>query len=388
MLLCCVFLTGFALAQQQHTATATPGGNAEGQSSAMLEVVRPPEPRHPPQTNAETEQGRQFGRNTPAPEVLQPTLDATLPAYTPRSDIKLAGHFKGAVSDVLPGLVRLWVDAFQHYYPDVHLDISPPYAGSLGAKELAGGNLDFVFVSRELRPEDITDFQAKYRYPPFSVPVSGGSYRHFGFLDTVVFFVNKANPLESVTFDQLDRILSRTHVRGGTLIQRWGDLGLAGEWADKPIHVFAIRPWNGFEEFVRQRVLSVGQQRGEWRDDLHYDKVVFPVASEVAGDPYGLGYAGMAYLDTPVKVLALQAVEGEPAVAATYDNVASAKYPLTRLIFFNTNRQPGRPLNPVFEEFLKFILSRDGQELVLHQGIFLPLRSQQVQHARETLTDK
>ncbi|MGH9524252.1 MAG: PstS family phosphate ABC transporter substrate-binding protein [Terriglobales bacterium] len=349
----------------------------------MLEVVRPPEPKHLPQTEADAEHGRQFGRTVPAPEVLQPSLDAALPGYTPRTDTTLSGSFKGAASDVLPGLVNLWVDAFQRYYPQVHLEVAPPYAGSLGAKELAGGNLDFVFVSRELRPEDITDFRAKFGYDPFSVPVAGGSYRHYGFLDAVVFFINKANPLESISFDQLDRILSRTHVRGGTSIQTWGQLGLTGEWADKPIHVYAIRPWNGFEEFVRQRVLSVGKQRGEWRDDFHFDKVVFPIASEVANDPYGLGYAGMAYLDAPVKVLALQTPQNGAAVAPTYENVATARYPLSRLIYFNTNRQPGKPLNPVLDEFLKFILSREGQQLVVRQGIFLPLRAEQAQQARE-----
>ena len=384
-LMCVFLLVGLARAQQQPDRVRK---DVMDQNDGMLESVRPPEPVHKPQTDVEAEQGRKLGRMLPKPEVLQPALDTALKAYQPRRDVKLSGHFKGAASDVLPGLVRLWVDSFQRMYPDVHIDVPPPYAGSLGAQELIGGDLDFVFVSRELRPDDISAFQSKFGYAPFSVPVSGGSYRHYGFLDAVAFVVNKANPLEKITLDQLDGILSSTRARGGSAIRTWGDLGLQGDWADKPIHVYGIKPWNGFEEFVRQRVLSAGSKRGEWRDDLHFDKVVFPVASEVASDPYGIGYAGMAYMDAPVKTLALQVSNNRPAYAPTYENVALAVYPLSRLVYFNTNKQPGQPLNPILEEFLRFILSRDGQQIVADQGIFLPLRNEQVESAREILRAK
>src|SRR5262249_32824868 len=226
----------------------------------MVEWITPALPSNKKQTDEEAEAGRKFGRPTPSPEILQPTLDPALPAYKPRKDIKLSGSFKGASSDVLPGLAKLWIDAFRKYYPKVDISVQPPYAGSLGAKELVKGNLDFVFVSRELKPDDITDFRSKFGYDPLSVPISGGSYRHFGFLDAVAFFVNKPNALEKISLEQLDALLSSTRHRGGAAINTWGQLGLTGEWADKPIHVYAIKPWNGFEEFVRQRILSTDQK--------------------------------------------------------------------------------------------------------------------------------
>jgi len=246
-------------------------------------------------------------------------------------------------------------------------------------------NLDFGFVSRELRPDDQKDFRAKFGYPPLSVPVSGGSYRHFGALDAVVFFVNKDNPIESLTFEQIDGIYSSTHHRGDKPIRTWGDLGLTGEWADKAIKVHGIKPWNGFEEFVRQRVLSKGAKRGEWSDNIGFEKVVFPMAKNVAGDRYAIGYSGMAYLDQGVRVLPLVANPGDPPQAPTYENVALASYPLSRLTFFNINKHPGKPLPPAIDEFLRFVLSREGQQVVLDHAIYLPLRAQQVQDSRALL---
>src|SRR5207245_7383705 len=156
---------------------------------------------------------------------------------------------------------------------------------------------DFVFVSRELRPDDIRDFKAKFGYEPLSVPVCGGSYRHFGALDAVVFFVNKDNPIEKLTFEQIDAIYSTTRRRGAKPMRKWGDVGLGGDGADEPIHPYGCKPWNGFEEFVRQRVLSKDGNRGEWREDIVFEKVVFPMAKHVAAAPSGIAYSGPAYLD-------------------------------------------------------------------------------------------
>ncbi len=278
--------------------------------------------------------------------------------------------------------MKAWIAAYRKHQPGVVIDVPPPYAGSLGAKELVKQSLDFVFVSRELKPDDITDFQAKFGYPPTSIPVSGGSYRHFGFLDAVGFVVNQDNPLDALSFAQLDAILSSTHHRGGPAITTWGQLGLTGDWADKPIHVYAIKPWNGFEEFIRQRVLSTPGHRGEWRDGLSYSEVVFPIAGEVAKDRYGLGYTGLAYVDAPVKVVALQAAPGGDYVPASYEAVARADYPLSRLIFLNVNKKPGKRLDPALEDFLRFVLSREGQAIVRQQGMYLPLRADQARQAR------
>ena len=364
-------------------------GSAPAQSKASelpsVQWVMPALPSAKPQTADEAATGRERGRALPTPEILQPTLDPALPPYQPRKDHQLAGSFKGAASDVLPPLVNRWIDAFRKHYPNVSITVAPPFAGSLGAIELVKENLDFVFVSRELKPDDIKDFHAKFGYDPLSVPISGGAYRHFGFLDAMGFFVHRDNPIERLSFDQIDAMYSSTRHRGGQPITKWGQLGLSGEWADKPINLYGIKPWNGFEEFIRQRILSAGGKRGEWREDIKFDKVVFPVAKRVAEDRYGVGYSGIAYLDASVKVIMVSESEKGPFLAPTYENVALATYPLSRLVFFNTNKAPGKPLNAAVEEFLRFILSREGQQIVLDHAIYMPLRAAHLQGGRAML---
>ncbi len=338
-----------------------------------------------PPTPTETAKWKEQGRTLPTPELLQPTLDPALPAFVPRTDLEIAGHFKGASSDVLAVLTKNWIAAFQKFYPKVSFDLPPPYAGSLGAVELAKGGLDFVMVSRELRPADITEFRKNFSYDPTSLPISGGTYRHFGFLDALGVFVNQDNPLKQISFAQLDAILSTTHHRGGAAITTWGQLGLTGEWADKPIHVWGVKPWNGFEEFVRQRVLSVGDKRGEWRTDINFVETVFPVSPAVAKDRYAIGYAGLAYVGDGVKLLPLAAEESAPAVPPSYEDVARATYPLSRLVFVNLNKAPGKPLPPALAEFVRFIVSHEGQQVILDQKIFLPLRAEQTAVTRAAL---
>lgn len=348
-------------------------------TDAMAEWLRPPAGELPRRSEEEKQRGMQVGRDLPAREFLQPVLDASLRPFTPSLDENVEASFTGGASDILPGLVHDWIGAFREYYPNVEIEISLPYAGSLGMLEVIEGNYDFAFVSRELKPTDVSSFTGKYGYAPLSVPVSGGSWRHYGFLDAIGFFVHVHNPLDRLSFEQIDRLFSSTRHHGDSPISTWGDLGLTGDWANRPVNLYGIAPWNGFEEFVRQRTLSVGERRGEWRDGIDFSETAFPVAEKVARDPYGIGYTGLAYVTAGVKVLPLS-VSGAAGshVAASYERVADATYPLSRLIYFNANAAPDGGLDPILKEFLRFVLSRDGQQLVLDHAIFLPLRGSQV----------
>jgi len=370
---------GFGRAFAATLALAGLAGAAVFASEPTVEWQLPVEPTHPPQTPAQDEAGREHGRALPPPEVLQPTMDPRLAAFTPHHGHDLGGTVRLMCSDVLPGLVRSWMTSFAKVYPKVRLELGPPFEGSDAAKALLEGRVDIAFVSRELKPNDVSAFHAKYGYDPTSVPVSGGSYRQFGFLDAVAIIVNPANPVKQLSLEQLDAALSRSHLRGDRAAVTWGELGATGEWAERPVHVYAIQPWNGFEEFVRQRVLDADGQRGEWRTDIHFDKTVFPIARRVAADPDGIGYTGLAFLDAPVKVVAVG--NAMDAVSPTYSNVALAKYPLSRLVYANVNRRPGAALPVPVQEFLRFILSRAGQEDVRREGIYLPLRQFQVRDA-------
>lgn len=369
-------------------ATSAASGTADAAppiTAGPVTWVLPASPAVKPQTEEEKRSGQQAGRTLPMPEPLQPVLDEALSAYVPTPGLSIDRHVVVACSDVLPGLVEAWAAGFRKHFPGFSLEIRRPLAGSLGARELIKGSIVAVFVSRELKPTDITDFRARYGYDPISIPVSGGSYRHFGFLDSLAFMVNRDNPIERLSLQQLDALLSSTRLRGGQPVRTWGDLGLTGEWANQPVHVYGIKPWNGIEEFVRQRVLSVAGKRGEWRKDMHFDPTFFPLARRVAADRYAIGYTGMSVVDSAVKVIQIGGVDQHSYVAPTYEAVALADYPLSRLVYLNANRAPGQSLDPALREFLRFILSRDGQAIVRRQAIFLPLRAWQVKSSAELL---
>ncbi|MFF2653893.1 PstS family phosphate ABC transporter substrate-binding protein [Streptomyces sp. NPDC058045] len=286
------------------TSQAQPDDDARDFSTWAV----PPQKPVTPQTPEQDEYNKAHGRPLPERELLQPSLDPSLTSYQAKPKNSLHGDYQCGASDVLAGLSKAWIKEFEKKYPKVHISVNPPYAGSLGALELVKGNLDCVFVSRELKPTDIDGFHDAFGYDPLSVPISGGSYRHFGFLDSVGFIVSKDNPIDKLSFDQLDAAFSKTRHRGGAPAVTWGDLGATGEWADKPVHLVGLRPWNGFEEFVRRRVLNAGGERGEWRPgaadgstpadpDVHWEKTVFPIAKDakdVKNDPYAIGYTGMA----------------------------------------------------------------------------------------------
>ncbi|MFE4771296.1 PstS family phosphate ABC transporter substrate-binding protein [Streptomyces sp. NPDC056713] len=382
-------MTALAIAATLATAgTLTSVASSDNSAEHLTGWAIAPQKPVTPQTDQQDEYNQAHGRPLPTPELLQPTLDASLANYRAKPKNSLHGDYQCGASDVLADLSKKWIKEFEEHYPKVHIAVNPPYAGSLGALELIKGNLDCVFVSRELKPTDIQGFHDAFGYDPLSIPISGGSYRHYGFLDSIGFIVNKDNPIDKLSFAQLDAALSTTRNRGGAAAKTWGDLGATGEWADKPIHIVGIQPWNGFEEFVRQRVLNSDGKRGEWRPgvasgstaadpNVHWEKTVFNIAKDVKEDPYAIGYTGMAYIDQPAKVLSLSRDANGPAYAPTYENVASAAYPLSRLTYLNVNKRPGKQLDPVIEELTRFILSKQGQQTVGRQQAFLPLRSEQ-----------
>lgn len=357
--------------------------------SSQLAVPVAHSATHRKQTPQEASLTLVKGREEPAPEVLQPTVEADIPDYQPRRDIELVGLFKGAISDTMPRLVHNWIAEFENIYPHVRIDVPPPYSGHPGAVGITDGTLSFAMVSRELTPDDIKTFTAKHGYGPLSVPISGGSYRQFGFLDAGVFIVHDTNPISGLTYQQLDRIFSSTHYRGGTAAKTWGDVGARGEWANKQIRVYAIKPYDGIEEFMRQKVLSVDGKRGEWTTAASFEDDGILMADHVSADPLGITYESVGLVNpTGNKMLAIARDEKSAYVEPSYENVVTTKYPFARVMYINFNKVPGQPLDPALVEFTKFILSKQGQQAVVDHGLFLPLRKYQIESSRELLERK
>jgi phosphate transport system substrate-binding protein len=310
---------------------------------------------------------------TPAPRPDPPlpysaSVDAAIPAYKPVKG--LSGTLKGVESNTVTVLQQKWIDGFSRIYPNVKISVDIGGSGQ-GGPRLTNGTADFAFIAREMMGREETPFVDKFGYKPLAISVSGGSLAVKAFTDCVVFIVNKDNPLDEITYPQLDAIYSATHNRGiKEPITTWGQLGLKGDWADKQIHAWGVEIPNGYDNFVNMHVLANGQ----WREGIQSQKTVIPLSDKVAADKYAISYTGLAWDTNPdTKVLKLAVRPGDPAIAPTFENVASQNYPLARTIYMFVNREPGKPLNPVLREFIRYALSREGQQAVVDDRIFTPL---------------
>jgi phosphate transport system substrate-binding protein len=295
-------------------------------------------------------------------------VDASIPSYRPVAH--LSGTLRGVESNTVTNLMQLWIDGFTHIYPQVNFHVDIGGSGQ-GGPRLSAGTADFAFISREMMGREVTPFVEKFGRKPRDLEVSGGSLNVKAFTDAVVFIVNKENPLNQISFDQLDAIYSSTHNRGGkTPITTWGQLGLTGDWADKPIHTWGVEIPNGYDLFVNMHVLANGQ----WKDGIQTQPTVIPLSGKVGADRYAISYTGLAWNSNPnTKVLSLSIHDGGPFYPANFQTVAAQQYPLSRVIYMFWNQAPGQPVSPLLLEFFRYILSRQGQQLVVKDGIFTPL---------------
>jgi phosphate transport system substrate-binding protein len=316
-----------------------------------------------------------LGQNleTPAPRPNPPLpysakVDPAIPEYKPVKN--LSGSLKGVESNTVTELEKRWIAGFTHIYPQVAISVDIGGSGQ-GGPRLTNGTADFAFIAREMMGREEFPFVDKFGYKPLAISVSGGSFAVKAFTDCVVFIVNKDNPLDEISFPQLDAIYSATHNRGiRQPITTWGQLGLSGEWADRPIHVWGVEIPNGYDTFVNMHVLAYGQ----WRDGIQSMHTVIPLSDKVGADKDAISYTGLAWDTNPnTKVLKLKVHAEDPAVAATFGNVADQTYPLSRTIYMFVNQRPGVPLNPVLREFIRYALSREGQQAIVEDGIFTPL---------------
>jgi phosphate transport system substrate-binding protein len=311
-------------------------------------------------------------------ETLHATRVRGLPSY--RASDELSGEIRSIGADTMEKLMKLWIDGFRKLHPNVTFKMEAEASGT-AAPALTAATSDIGPVAREMLPNEVEPFEKRYGYKPFAVRVSGGSYRTPGKTHAIAFLVNKINPIDKLTFAQLDAIYSTTRKLGYKEdITTWGQLGLKGEWADKPIHLWGLKRPNGIAYFVQERVFG----GGEYKDGINERTTVgsLPaldaIAQGVAADPYAIGIAGFGNVTPDVKAVALAATNGGPYFKGTFEEVVDQKYPLSRVIHIYLNRAPGKPLDPKVREFLRYILSQEGQDAVLQEGIFLPLTPEQV----------
>ena len=325
-------------------------------------------------------------QHKPYHETNHASLPPGIPKYIPVKN--LSGPLSSVGADTMESLMQLWIEGFTHIYPDVHFTMEAKASGT-AAPALISGTAQLGPVAREMLPGEEDAFRQKYGYPPTPIAVAGGSYRTPGFTHAIAFFVNKQNPIEKLSFQQLDAIFSMTR-KGGYKqdITTWGQLGLTGEWADAPLHLYGLKRPNGIAHFLQIRIL----QGAEYKDGIHeYTTVgslpaLDAIAQEVGKDRLGIGYSGFSSLAPDVKAVALAKTSAGPYYAGTFDEVVSQKYPLSRFIYIYVNKAPGKPFSPLVREFLKFALSNEGQQAVVSQGVFLPLPAKTLSLERAKLS--
>jgi phosphate transport system substrate-binding protein len=305
-------------------------------------------------------------------ETLHAKASPDLPAYKKNADF--SGTIKSVGADTMEDLMKLWIDDFRKMYPGINFDMQAKASGT-AAPALTDGSADIGPVAREMLPNEVAPFQQKYGYEPFAIRVAGGSYRTPGKTHAIAILVNGKNPIDKLTLAQLDAIYSKTRKRGYKQVNTWGDVGATGDFADKPIHQWGLIQPNGIAHFLDERVLENGEYKNgiTERTTVGNLPALDAIAQGVAADPYAIGYSGFTSVIEGTKSVALAQDSKTPYNKGTFQEVVEQRYPLSRVIYIYVNRAPGKPLDPKVTEFLKFVLSEQGQQDVEKEGVFLPL---------------
>ena len=284
-------------------------------------------------------------------------VDSRIQPYQRASGI--SGSASSIGSDTMNNLMALWLEGFRRYYPNVRIQIEGK-GSSTAPPALIEGTAQFGPMSRAMKSTEKDKFEERFGYPPTPLRTS---------LDALAVFVNKDNPLEGLTLPQVDAVFSKTRRGGhGEPIARWGQLGLGGEWAAARISLYGRNSASGTYGFFK----SVALFKGDYRDEVKEQPGSASVVQGVTEDRYGVGYSGIGYRTSGVRVVPLAEAEEMPFEDASLANVLDGSYPLGRFLYLYVNKTPGEPLDPLVREFARFVFSREGQEIVIKDG-YMPV---------------
>lgn len=298
-------------------------------------------------------------------------VDSLIPPYQKVSGI--SGSASSIGSDTMNNLMALWLEGFRKYYPNVRIQIEGK-GSSTAPPALIEGTAQFGPMSRAMKSTELDRFEEKFGYAPTPLRTS---------LDALAVFVNKDNPIEGLTLPQVDAIFSKTR-RGGAdgQIDRWGALGLIGDWATSRISLYGRNSASGTYGFFK----SVALFKGDYRDEVKEQPGSASVVQGVTEDRFGVGYSGIGYRTSGVRVVPLAEKDGLPFRDATLPNVLDGSYPLGRFLFLYVNKAPGKPMDPLIREFCRFVFSKEGQEIVIKDG-YMPVPYEVVAEELAALSD-
>ena len=284
-----------------------------------------------------------------------PKLDPALTGYKAVSGV--SGNISSIGSDTLNNLMTLWAENFSKFYPNAKIQIEGK-GSSTAPPALISGTAQLGPMSRAMKGTEIDAFEKKYGYKPTAIRSS---------VDALAVFVNKDNPIKCMTMAQVDAVFSKSRRAGYKEdIKTWGQLGLTGEWASKPISLYGRNSASGTYGFFKEHSLK----NGDYKDEVKEQPGSASVVQGVTVDRFAMGYSGIGYSTAGVRAVPLAAKEGAKCYEADPDNAYAGTYPMSRFLYVYVNRAPGKALDPLTREFVKLLLSKEGQEVVIKDGYF------------------
>ncbi|BBP42887.1 PstS family phosphate ABC transporter substrate-binding protein [Thiosulfativibrio zosterae] len=284
------------------------------------------------------------------------SVDAALPEYKTVSGI--SGNLSSVGSDTLANLMTLWAEEFKRTYPNVNIQIQA--AGSSTAPTaLTEGTSNIGPMSRSMKDKEVAMFEEKYGYKPTKIGVA---------IDALAVYVQKDNPIKGLTIPQVDAIFSSTRKCGADDISTWGQAGVQGELADKSVQLYGRNSVSGTYGYFKKHALC----KGDFKSSVNEQPGSASVVQSVSASANGIGYSGIGYKTAGVRALPLAKKDGAAFVEATPENALNKTYPLSRVLYVYVNKAPNKPLEPVVGEFIKLVLSKQGQEAVVKDG-YIPL---------------
>ena len=292
-----------------------------------------------------------------ASNVSAVSVDAGVPEYKAVSGI--SGNISSVGSDTLANLMTLWAESFKRSYPNVNIQIQA--AGSSTAPPaLTEATSNLGPMSRKMKSNEIAAFEDRYGYKPTAIPVA---------IDALAVYVNKDNPLKGMSIPDVDAVFSSTRKCGGKKdISKWGDLGLTGNWKKRDIQIYGRNSVSGTYGYFKKKALC----KGDYKNNVNEQPGSASVVQSVSSSVNGIGYSGIGYKTSGVRAVPLTKKAGNEYIEATPDNAVSGKYPLSRFLYVYVNKHPNKELAPLEKEFIKLILSKQGQQVVIKDG-YIPL---------------
>jgi len=285
------------------------------------------------------------------------SVDKAVPEYKSVSGI--SGNLSSVGSDTLANLMTLWAETFKRTYPNVNIQIQA--AGSSTAPPaLTEATSNFGPMSRKMKSKEIAAFEDRYGYKPTAIPVA---------IDALAVYVNKDNPIKGMTIADVDAVFSSTRKCGRNKdISKWGELGMSGNWKNRDIQMYGRNSVSGTYGYFKKKAMC----KGDYKNNVNEQPGSASVVQSVSSSVNGIGYSGIGYKTSGVRAVPLSKKNNAKFIEATPSNAVSGKYPLSRFLYVYVNKHPNKELAPLEKEFMKMILSKQGQEVVIKDG-YIPL---------------